>query len=84
MKQLNQKGIFGFDTFAEGIVTTAVVVGLGIIILVTLKSSSTSTDANTTIDNFVTKLGDFPTWIGLLIVGVAGATVLAVLKRKNA
>jgi len=77
MKALTRKGnVSGLQSFIMSIVGVAIVLAIGFVVLAELKTSSTSTQANTSIDTIVTKLGTVPSWIGIIIVVVLASLVL--------
>lgn len=77
MKALNKKGnVAGLQSFIMSIVGVAIVLAIGFVVLAELKASSTSAQANTSIDTIVTKLGNVPSWIGIIIVVVLASLVL--------
>jgi len=77
MKALTKKGnVAGLQSFIMSIVGVAIVLAIGFVVLAELKASSTSADANTSIDTIVTKLGNVPSWIGIIIVVVLASLVL--------
>lgn len=77
MKALTKKGnVAGLQSFIMSIVGVAIVLAIGFVVLAELKTSSTSTQANTSIDTIVTKLGNVPSWIGIIIVVVLASLVL--------
>jgi len=84
MKQLNAKGnVDGLQSFIMSIVGVAIVLAIGFVVLAELKTSSTSAQANTSIDTIVTKLGTVPSWIGIIIVVVLASLVLGYFYMKR-
>ena len=84
MKALNKKGqVGGLQQFILAIVSVTIVLTIGFIVITELKATSTSTDANTSIDTIVTKLGTIPNWIGIIIVVALAGIVLALFSLRR-
>ena len=84
MKKLTKKGqvVSSLQGFVMAIVTIAVVLAIGLYVLQEVQTSTLATDGSTTAasnatGSIITKLGNAPTWIGLLIVVVFASAVLA-------
>jgi len=54
-------------------------VGLGLILLAKFRDQSSSADANTSIDDVITAIGEIPGWLSLLIVVVFIAIVIGLI-----
>ena len=77
----NNKQVGGMQAFILGIVSVAVVLAVGLIVLSELQTASlTSAGATTTASNatgtIITKLTTVPTWIGIIIVVALAFIVL--------
>jgi uncharacterized protein (UPF0333 family) len=83
MKMLNKKGqiVSSLQGFVMAIVTIAVVLAIGLYVLQEVsnntKANGVSTAASNATDDIIDKLGNAPTWIGLLIVVVFATAILA-------
>lgn len=87
MKLLNKKGqiVSNLQGFVMAIVTIGVILAVGLYVLQELQNATTAdgtaTGATTVASNatgsVIDKLGQAPTWIGLLIVVVFASAVLA-------
>ena len=80
MKLLNSKKgqiITSLQSFIMGIVTIGVILAIGLYILSSVGDSmdAGSAEKNAT-TSIISKLGDAPTWIGLLIVVVFASAIL--------
>lgn len=61
-------------------------VGLTMILLSSFKDNSSSSDANTSIDEVISAIGEIPGWLTLLVVVVFIAiviTMVAVLRQRG-
>jgi len=81
---LNKKGqiVSSLQGFVMAIVTIAVVLAIGLYVLQEVSTNTktdgtTATAASNATDDIIDKLGNAPTWIGLLIVVVFATAILA-------
>ena len=80
----NNKQVGGMQAFILGIVSVAVVLAVGLIVLSELQTAAqvggVSTGATTTASNatgsIITKLATVPTWVGIIIVVALAFIVL--------
>ena len=86
MKQLSKKGqvVSSLQGFVMAIVTIAVVLAIGLYVLQEVETSTmtgannnVSTAASNATGDIIEKLGNAPTWLGLLIVVVFATAILA-------
>ncbi len=85
MKLLKKAQIGGLQGFILSIVTVAIVLAIGLIVLNELKNASTSdgtstgtaTNASTATGSIITKLATVPTWIGIIIIVALAFIVLS-------
>ena len=76
MKLLKKAQVGGLQGFILSIVTVAIVLAVGLIVLQELKNASTSTgtssgtatSASNATGTIITKLATIPTWIGIIII----------------
>ena len=90
MKALNKKGqvVGNLQVFIMSVVTIGVILAIGLYVLQELETNTkTSEGASTVASNatgdVIEKLGNAPTWIGLLIVVVFASAVLAYFYMKG-
>jgi len=77
MKKLSNKGqVGGISNLILGIVGATITLVVGFVVIAELKGASTSTDANTSIDTIVLKLGLIPNFIGIIIIVALASVVL--------
>jgi len=87
MKMLNKKGqvVSNLQGFVMAIVTIGVILAIGLYVLQEMQyattsdgtSAGTATVASNATGDIIDKLGNTPTWIGLLIVVVFASAILA-------
>ena len=85
MKLLKKGQVGGLQGFILSIVTVAIVLAIGLIVLQELKTASTSdgttsgtaTAATNATGNIITKLATVPTWIGIIIIVALAFIVLS-------
>lgn len=85
MKMLRKGQVGGLQAFILSIVTVAIVLAIGLIVLNELKNASTSdgtstgtaTAATNATASIVTKLATVPTWIGIIIIVALAFIVLS-------
>ncbi len=85
MKLLKKAQVGGLQGFILSIVTVAIVLAIGLIVLQELStaakvggvSTGTATAASNATDNIVTKLATVPTWIGIIIIVALAFIVLS-------
>jgi hypothetical protein len=85
MKLLRKAQVGGMQGFILSIVTVAVVLAVGLIVLNSLKDASTSdgtstgtpTAASNATGSIITKLATVPTWIGIIIIVALAFIVLS-------
>jgi len=88
MKKLNSKGqvVANLQTFIMAVVTIAVILAIGLFVLQEVESATKTTNstgdivatsASTATGNIISKLGQAPVWIGILIVVVFASAILA-------
>ena len=76
MKMLKKAQVGGLQGFILSIVTVAIVLAIGLIVLTEMKNASTSdgtssgskTNASVATDSIITKMATIPTWIGIIII----------------
>ncbi|GEM_PF-1904119 len=76
MKLLKKAQVGNLQGFILSIVTVAIVLAIGLIVLAELKSAATAdgtstgtaTAASNATGTIITKLADIPTWIGIIII----------------
>lgn len=98
MKLLNKKGqiVSNLQGFVMAVVTIGVILAIGLYVLQEMESSveqandpswttasGTVTAAGNATGKIITKLGNAPTWIGLLIVVVFASAILAYFYFKQ-
>jgi len=85
MKMLKKAQVGGLQGFILSIVTVAIVLAIGLIVLNELKNASTSdgtssgtaTNASVATGTIITKLATVPTWIGIIIIVALAFIVLS-------
>ena len=85
MKLLKKAQIGGLQGFILSIVTVAIVLAIGLIVLKELKDASTTTGvsggtataATNATGEIITKLATVPTWIGIIIIVALAFIVLS-------
>ena len=85
MKLLKKAQVGGLQGFILSIVTVAIVLAIGLIVLQQLSDASTSdgtssgtaTAATNATDTIITKLATVPTWIGIIIIVALAFIVLS-------
>ncbi len=85
MKMLKKAQVGGLQGFILSIVTVAIVLAIGLIVLQELKTASTSdgttagtaTAASNATGTIITKLASVPTWIGIIIIVALAFIVLS-------
>jgi len=85
MKLLKKGQIGGLQGFILSIVTVAIVLAIGLIVLNELSNASrsdgtatgTATSATNATNSIVTKLATVPTWIGIIIIVALAFIVLS-------
>ena len=85
MKLLKKAQIGGLQQFILSIVTVAIVLAIGLIVLNELRNASTTTGLSTgtataasnATDAIVVKLATVPTWIGIIIIVALAFIVLS-------
>ena len=85
MKMLKKAQIGGLQGFILSIVTVAIVLAIGLIVLKELKDASTTTGvaggtataATNATGEIITKLATVPTWIGIIIIVALAFIVLS-------
>ena len=85
MKLLKKAQVGGLQGFILSIVTVAIVLAIGLIVLQELStaatsdgtSSGTATAASNATDSIITKLATVPTWIGIIIIVALAFIVLS-------
>ena len=85
MKLLRKGQVGGLQGFILSIVTVAIVLAIGLIVLQELKTASTSdgttsgtaTAASNATGTIITKLATVPTWIGIIIIVALAFIVLS-------
>ena len=91
MKLLKKAQVGGLQGFILSIVTVAIVLAIGLIVLQELSTASTSdgtssgtaTAASNATDNIITKLATVPTWIGIIIIVALAFIVLSFFIGKR-
>ncbi len=91
MKLLKKAQIGGLQGFILSIVTVAIVLAIGLIVLNELSDASTSdgtssgtaTAATNATDSIITKLATVPTWIGIIIIVALAFIVLSFFIGKR-
>lgn len=91
MKLLKKAQVGGMQGFILSIVTVAIVLAIGLIVLQELKSASTSdgtstgtaTSASNATGTIITKLATVPTWIGIIIIVALAFIVLSFFIGKR-
>ncbi len=86
MKLLKKGQVGGLQGFILSIVTVAIVLAIGLIVLQELSTASkvggtstgTKTAASNATDDIITKLATVPTWIGIIIIVALDFIVLSV------
>ena len=76
----------GLNGLAMTIISTAVLIGIGLLILIKVKTaagSDATADFNTTIDNAITAGKDISGWFPLLVVAIVGGMVIGIFVGKN-
>ena len=85
MKLLKKAQIGGLQGFILSIVTVAIVLAIGLIVLNELSTASRvdgvstgkATNASAATDSIITKLATVPTWIGIIIIVALAFIVLS-------
>ena len=85
MKLLKKAQVGGLQGFILSIVTVAIVLAIGLIVLNEMKNATTSdgtstgtaTNASTATGTIITKLATVPTWIGIIIIVALAFIVLS-------
>ena len=85
MKLLKKGQVGGLQSFILSIVTVAIVLAVGLIVLKELQdattttglSSGTATNASAATGTIITKLATVPTWIGIIIIVALAFIVLS-------
>ena len=85
MKMLKKAQVGGLQGFILSIVTVAIVLAIGLIVLNELSHASTSdgtstgtaTAATNATNSIITKLATVPTWIGIIIIVALAFIVLS-------
>jgi len=85
MKMLKKAQVGGLQGFILSIVTVAIVLAIGLIVLGELKtaaqvggvSTGAETNASVATGSIVTKLATVPTWIGIIIIVALAFIVLS-------
>ena len=91
MKLLKKAQVGGLQGFILSIVTVAIVLAIGLIVLQELStaatsdgtSSGTATAASNATDSIITKLATVPTWIGIIIIVALAFIVLSFFIGKR-
>ncbi len=91
MKLLKKAQVGGLQGFILSIVTVAIVLAIGLIVLQELKTASTSdgttsgtaTAASNATGSIITKLATVPTWIGIIIIVALAFIVLSFFIGKR-
>ena len=91
MKLLKKAQVGGLQGFILSIVTVAIVLAIGLIVLNELSDASTSdgtssgtaTAATNATDSIITKLATVPTWIGIIIIVALAFIVLSFFIGKR-
>ncbi len=91
MKLLKKAQVGGLQGFILSIVTVAIVLAIGLIVLQELStaareggvSSGDATNASAATDNIITKLATVPTWIGIIIIVALAFIVLSFFIGKR-
>ena len=91
MKLLKKAQVGGLQGFILSIVTVAIVLAIGLIVLQELStaarvggvSSGATTKASNATDSIVTKLATVPTWIGIIIIVALAFIVLSFFIGKR-
>jgi hypothetical protein len=91
MKLLKKAQVGGMQGFILSIVTVAVVLAVGLIVLNSLADASTAdgtstgtaTNASTATRSIITKLATVPTWIGIIIIVALAFIVLSFFMGKR-
>ena len=70
-------GIETFKSSSKSLVVFGFVVGIGMVMLSELsQNSSITTAANTTIQEIITGIGEFGSWIGLIVLIIVGTYLM--------
>ena len=91
MKLLKKGQVGGLQGFILSIVTVAIVLAIGLVVLQELKDASTSdgtssgtaTAATNATATIITKLATVPTWIGIIIIVALAFIVLSFFIGKR-
>ena len=91
MKLLKKAQVGGLQGFILSIVTVAIVLAIGLIVLKELSDASTSdgtssgtaTAATNATDQIIVKLATVPTWIGIIIIVALAFIVLSFFIGKR-
>ena len=91
MKLLKKAQVGGLQAFILSIVTVAIVLAIGLIVLKELSdattttgvSGGTATNASKAINTIITKLATVPTWIGIIIIVALAFIVLSFFIGKR-
>lgn len=80
------KGIFGLDNFAMGIVTLVVTVAVGLMILSGMQDTEiveNGTNASDAIGTGIENLGSIMPWVGIIVIVVVAAIILNLLRSRG-
>jgi len=70
-------GISTFKDSSKELVVFGFVVGIGMVMLSELaQNSSITTEANTTITQIITGIGEFGSWVGLIVLIIVGTYLM--------
>jgi len=91
MKMLKKGQVGGLQGFILSIVTVAIVLAIGLIVLGELQTASrsdgtttgTATAATNATGSIITKLATVPTWIGIIIIVALAFIVLSFFIGRN-
>ena len=91
MKLMKKAQVGGLQTFILSIVTVAIVLAIGLVVLQELSDASTSTGvssgtataATNATDKIITKMATIPTWIGIVIIVAMAFVVLSYFIGKR-
>ena len=79
MDKKGQIGLGAIPNFVWILMLIGIYVGLALILLAEFREQSSSADANTSIDDTITAIGEVPDWLSLLIVVVFIAIVISLI-----
>ena len=91
MKMLKKGQVGGLQGFILSIVTVAIVLAIGLIVLAELEtagrvggvSTGAATNASVATGSIITKLATVPTWIGIIIIVALAFIVLSFFIGRN-